>query len=53
MTAKAFGPADPALPMHYPGFVYRTLTQEGHDTDVLLAGTGLTDALLKDPNHRF
>jgi AraC-like DNA-binding protein len=52
-TAKAFGREDQALRMHYPDFVYRVLREEGHSTEVLLAGTKLTDKLLKDPNHRF
>lgn len=52
-TTKAFGPEDPALPMHCPGFVYRVLREEGHCIEALLAGTGLTDELLADPNHRF
>lgn len=52
-TEKAFGREDPALPMHYPGFLYRVLRDEGHRSDELLAGTGLSDELLKDPNHRF
>ena len=44
---------DPALPMHYPGFVYRTLSAEGYHAADLLKGTDLTDEALKDPNHRF
>lgn len=44
---------DPALPTDYPGFIFRTLRKEGHPADALLEGTGLTEALLADPNFRF
>ena len=52
MSAKTFAPDDSALTMHYPGFVFRTLCEDGHGTETLLAGTGLTPALLHDPNYR-
>ncbi|NJM55715.1 MAG: AraC family transcriptional regulator [Verrucomicrobiae bacterium] len=39
----------PALRMTYPGFVFRTLTKEGHDPKQLLADTGLTEESLADP----
>ncbi|MGF1511778.1 MAG: AraC family transcriptional regulator ligand-binding domain-containing protein [Myxococcota bacterium] len=52
MSAKTFAPDDPALPMNYPGFVFRTLCEDGHDAEALLAGTGLTPVLLHDPNFR-
>ncbi len=52
MSAKTFAPNDPALPMNYPGFVFRTLCADGHDAEALLAGTGLTQALLHDPQFR-
>ncbi len=50
---KTFTSRDPALPMHYPGFIVRSLRQEGHCSEALLAGTELTDERLGDPNHRF
>ena len=52
MSGKTFAPDDSALPMNYPGFVFRTLCEDGHDAESLLAGTGLTQALLHDPNYR-
>ena len=53
MTTKMFTIDDPALPMHYPGFVVRTLRNQGHDVGALLDGTGLTEEHLRDPNYRF
>jgi len=53
MTTKMFTMEDPALPMHYPGFVVRALRKQGHDVDALLDGTGLTEEHLRDPNYRF
>ncbi len=53
VKTKPFTMEDPALPMHFPGFVFRTLRKQGHDADALLAGTGLTEELLRDPNYRF
>jgi len=41
-----------AVPMHYPGFVFRVLREEGVDPESLLAGTGLTPETLGDPRHR-
>ena len=52
MSAKTFTPDDPALPMNYPGFVFRTLCEDGHDAEALLEGTGLTQLLLQDPDFR-
>ena len=52
MTRKVFTPDDPALPMNYPGFVFRTLREEGYPADALLAGTGLEEARLSDPHFR-
>lgn len=52
MSGKTFAPDDPALPMNYPGFVFRTLCEDGHDAEALLAGTGLTRVLLHDPDFR-
>lgn len=49
---KVFSPDDPALPMNYPGFMFRTLREEGHDADALLAGTGLTPSHFNDPTYR-
>lgn len=39
--------------MHYPGFIFRTLREEGHRAEALLAGTELMEESLRDPNHRF
>ncbi len=52
MTTKIFTPDDPALPMNYPGFVFRTLREEGFAAEALLAGTGLDEAQLSDPHFR-
>lgn len=52
MTNKVFTPSDPALPMNYPGFVFRTLLQEGYPEDALLDGTGLVAEQLGDPHFR-
>lgn len=52
MNRKMFTAEDPALPMNYPGFVFRTLREDGHDSEALLAGTGLTGEHLGDPNFR-
>lgn len=43
---------DSALPMHYPGFVFRTLRVDGIATEDLLDGTQLTESLLCDPDYR-
>lgn len=52
MQRKSFTPDDPALPMNYPGFVFRTLREDGLVADELLAGTGLDEAHLSDPHFR-
>jgi len=52
MSRKVFTPDDPALPMNYPGFVFRTLREEGYPADTLLAGTGLEEARFSDPHFR-
>ena len=52
MNNKTFTLDDPALPMNYPGFVFRTLCSEGHDAKTLLAGTGLSEEHLHDPKFR-
>jgi AraC-like DNA-binding protein len=49
---KYFTPEDPALPMSYPGFVLRTLLQDGYRLDDLIEGTGLKEKQLNDPNFR-
>lgn len=41
-----------ALPMNYPGFVFRTLCEEGFDAESLLTGTGLKPELFVDPYFR-
>ncbi len=53
MGMKAFNAEDPALPMHYPGFVFRTLREEALCAEDILDGTDLTEERLQDPNHRF
>lgn len=52
MTLKTFLPNDPALPMNYPGFVFRLLCEEGYPAEALLAHTGLEEAQLRDPHFR-
>ena len=52
MARKVFTPDDPALPMNYPGFVFRTLREEGYPAEALLADTGLEEARLSDPHFR-
>ncbi|MEL6572431.1 MAG: AraC family transcriptional regulator ligand-binding domain-containing protein [Pseudomonadota bacterium] len=52
MPRKLFTPDDPALPMNYPGFVFRTLREEGYPADTLLAQTGLDAARFSDPRFR-
>jgi len=52
MAMRAFTPDDPALPMNYPGFVFRTLREEGYAADTLLAETGLDERHLSDPHFR-
>ena len=52
MSFKSFTPDDPALPMNYPGFVFRTLREEGYTADTLLTETGLEETRLSDPHFR-
>lgn len=52
MASTSITPEDHALPMHYPGFVFRTLRSDGIATEALLDGTGLTEPLLSDPDYR-
>ncbi len=52
MAPNVLTPLDLALPMNYPGFVFRALRDDGIAADALLAGTGLTEAMLGDPHHR-
>jgi len=42
----------PTVPMHYPGYILRTLRREGYDPGDLLAGTGLTPDQFVDPYFR-
>lgn len=53
MKTKTFTAEDPVLPMNYPGFVFRTLRNDGYDAAALLAKTGLTEDRLNDPDYRF
>ncbi|MDX2272730.1 MAG: AraC family transcriptional regulator ligand-binding domain-containing protein [Cyanobacteriota bacterium] len=50
MMQKHFAADDPAIPMNYLGFVFRTLGKDGYEVEALLAGTGLTAEQLEDPN---
>ncbi|MEL7278559.1 MAG: AraC family transcriptional regulator ligand-binding domain-containing protein [Pseudomonadota bacterium] len=52
IARKSFTRDDPALPMNYPGFVFRTLREAGYPGDTLLAETGLDEAHLSDPYFR-
>jgi len=52
MPRKNFKPGDPALPMNYPGFVFRTLREEGYTAATLLMETGLDETHLSDPHFR-
>lgn len=52
MQQKSFTPDDPALPMNYPGFVYRTLREDGLTAAELLTETGLDETQLSDPHFR-
>ncbi len=52
MAIKYFTPDDPALPMNYPGFVFRLLREEGYPAGALLAETGLEESHLTDPHFR-
>ncbi|MEO1619057.1 MAG: AraC family transcriptional regulator ligand-binding domain-containing protein [Planctomycetota bacterium] len=52
MNTRTFALDDPALPMNYPGFVFRSLCNDGHDPKTLLAGTDLSAEHLQDPNFR-
>ncbi|SFQ65474.1 AraC-type DNA-binding protein [Roseivivax halotolerans] len=49
---KRFTPDDPALPMNYPGFVFRVLREGGYPPEALLSDTGLDEARLSDPHFR-
>jgi hypothetical protein len=42
----------PTLAVNYPGFVFRTLRDDGHASELLLADTGLTIDFLQDPTIR-
>jgi AraC-like DNA-binding protein len=52
MAPNVLTPFDLALPMNYPGFVFRALRDEGIAAEALLEDTGLTEAMLGDPHHR-
>lgn len=52
MASPSITPEDHALPMHYPGFVFRTLRGDGIAAEALLDGTQLTESLLCDPDYR-
>lgn len=42
----------PALPLNYPGFMFRTFRQDGYKAEDLLAGTNLTEDSFADPYFR-
>ncbi len=52
MVSNVLTPLDAALPMNYPGFVFRALCDDGIPADALLEDTGLNEAMLGDPYHR-
>lgn len=52
MHCKIFTADDPAVPMNYPAFIFRSLRDDGYDAEALLIGTGLTAGHLEDPNYR-
>lgn len=52
MARRSFTPDDPALPMNYPGFVFRMLCDQGYPPEALLAETGLDASQLADPHFR-
>jgi AraC-like DNA-binding protein len=52
MVSNVLTPVDLALPMNYPGFVFRALRDEGIAAGALLDDTGLTEVMLTDPHHR-
>ena len=52
MHRKTFTAEDPAVPMNYPRFIFRALSEDGYDAEALLAGTGLTVELLEHPSFR-
>jgi len=52
MTRNTFTLENPALPMHYPGFVFRLMCGDGYCPDALLKGTNLTQSHLADPEFR-
>lgn len=52
MNTQTLGQEQLALQMTYPGFVFRTLAKEGHDREMLLARTGLTEEELADPEFK-
>ncbi|MDD7910005.1 AraC family transcriptional regulator ligand-binding domain-containing protein [Pseudovibrio exalbescens] len=52
MARKTFTPDDPALPMNYPGFIFRELREEGYAASDLLTGTWLDESHLSDPHFR-
>ncbi|MTI42086.1 AraC-like DNA-binding protein [Roseibium hamelinense] len=52
MRLKTFTPDEPALPMNYPGFVLRSLREDGYPASALLTNTGLNEKQLEDPHFR-
>lgn len=52
MPLTHFTPDDPALPMSYPGFVFRILRDEGYSVSALLDETGLMADQIENPLFR-
>lgn len=52
MAPNVLTPLDLVLPMNYPGFVFRSLRDDGIAAEALLEDTGLTEDMLGDPHHR-
>ncbi len=50
--AEPFTTDTPALPMNYPGFIFRKLSEKGHPYRDLLAGTDLSPKFFSDPAFR-
>ncbi|MEO1309614.1 MAG: AraC family transcriptional regulator ligand-binding domain-containing protein [Pseudomonadota bacterium] len=52
IKTRVFTTTTPALPMNYPGFVFRTLQADGYDAVRLFANTDLSTERIADPYFR-
>jgi AraC-like DNA-binding protein len=52
MNMRNYSEGSPQLRMTYPGFVFRSLANEGHKLPSLLANTGLNEDVLADPDFQ-